>query len=240
MARRQLLRPIGDIGTGLRAERCPRVRVRRQLHRRLQRMNRIIPLLALVSYVVMLGICFGVRAVLLRRRIRTTGFRGISGRPGSRAWWAGVSFVAAIVLGLAAPTAALTGAMEAPAALDRPVVWGTGIALAVVGSVLTLAAQTGMGASWRVGVDETERTTLVTDGPFAVVRNPVFTAMTIASIGWALMVPTWVSLAAVAVLVLAVQLQVRVVEEPYLRRTHPRDYLDYERRVGRFVPGIGR
>ena len=45
---------------------------------------------------------------------------------------------------------------------------------------------------------------------------------------------------AVLLLVAAVQLQVRVVEEPYLRRVHGRVYRGYAARVGRFVPGLGR
>jgi protein-S-isoprenylcysteine O-methyltransferase Ste14 len=201
---------------------------------------KIVSLLALISYVVMLPVRFGVRAAILRARTGTTGFRGISGRPGSAAWWAGISFIAALLLGLAAPAAALTGILSPPPSLTGPGMWGTGAAIAAVGSVLVLAAQSGMGSSWRVGVDEHERTALVTDGAFALVRNPVFTAMVIAAIGWALMVPTWLSLAAVAVLVIAVQLQVRVVEEPYLHRTHPGAYPAYAQHVGRFLPGVGR
>ncbi|MCT7350596.1 methyltransferase [Streptomyces coelicoflavus] len=77
-----------------------------------------------------------------------------------------------------------------------------------------------MGASWRVGVNTDERTTLVTGGLFAHARNPVFTAMAITALGLALMVPNWVSLLALACLITAIQLQVRVVEEPYLKAMH--------------------
>jgi hypothetical protein len=79
------------------------------------------------------------------------------------------------------------------------------------------------GAVWpggRIGVDPAERTSLVTTGVFAHVRNPVFTAMVLARLGVVLMVPTWVSAAALSTLVAAVQLQVRQVEEPYLRAVH--------------------
>ncbi|MET9817324.1 MULTISPECIES: hypothetical protein [unclassified Streptomyces] len=41
-----------------------------------------------------------------------------------------------------------------------------------------------MGASWRVGVDVGERTALITGGPFAYVRNPIFTAMAVTGLGW--------------------------------------------------------
>lgn len=46
----------------------------------------------------------------------------------------------------------------------------------MVGIAATLYAQIAMGNSWRIGVDPTERTTLVTNGPFALVRNPTFAA----------------------------------------------------------------
>jgi protein-S-isoprenylcysteine O-methyltransferase Ste14 len=97
-----------------------------------------------------------------------------------------------------------------------------------------------MGASWRIGVDPAERTELVTTGVFAYVRNPIFTAMVAAQLGVALMVPTWLSVAALGALVVAVQLQVRAVEEPHLRRVHGAAYIEYASRTGRFLPGIGR
>ena len=37
-----------------------------------------------------------------------------------------------------------------------------------------------------------------------------------------------------------IQLQVREVEEPYLRRVHGHTYRDYTTRVGRFLPWLGR
>ena len=97
-----------------------------------------------------------------------------------------------------------------------------------------------MGESWRIGVDEQERTELVTSGPFAVVRNPIFAAMLPASLGLALLVPNASRSSGSAALVLALEIQVRLVEEPYLLRVHGDAYRDYAARVGRFVPGLGR
>ena len=194
-------------------------------------------LLALVLYVVALVILFGVRSWAQRRQTGSTGYRGISGRPLSAEWTGGVLFIVSIALGVAGPLLAVTGTLPTDASTGVQMV---GLVVALVGFAATLAGQIGMGASWRVGVDPTERTDLVTSGAFALVRNPVFTAMVTAQLGIALMVPTWVSALALLTLIVAVELQVRVVEEPYLRRIQGAVYEDYCARVGRFVPGIGR
>ncbi|MEU0164095.1 methyltransferase [Streptomyces iakyrus] len=85
-------------------------------------------------------------------------------------------------------------------------------------------------------MDVGERTALITGGPLAYVRNPIFTAMAVTGLGLVLMVPNILALTSL----LAVELQVRVVEEPYLRTVHGPAYLEYRARAGRFVPGIGR
>ena len=93
--------------------------------------------------------------------------------------------------------------------------------------------------SWRIGVDPAARTDLVTGGVFGAVRNPIFTAMLVATAGLVLLVPNLVSAAAFGVLVAAFEVQVRLVEEPYLRATHGRAYDAYRATVGRFLPRVG-
>jgi protein-S-isoprenylcysteine O-methyltransferase Ste14 len=192
---------------------------------------------ALILYVVALIVLFGVRSWVQRRRTGHTGFHGISGTPADAGWWGGVLFVAAIVLGLAGPLLAVTDvvAVQPPVAVQV-----VGLVMALAGFAATLAAQTGMGTSWRIGVDPGERTDLVTSGVFAHVRNPIFTAMALAQLGVVLMVPTWVSALALVALVAGVQMQVRAVEEPYLRAVHGAAYDAYAARTGRFVPGVGQ
>jgi protein-S-isoprenylcysteine O-methyltransferase Ste14 len=115
-----------------------------------------------------------------------------------------------------------------------------GIVLAVSGGTAVFLAQLGMGASWRIGVSDEERTDLVTGGWFSVVRNPIYAAMIVGWSGFALIVPTWLSFVAVAMIATGLELLVRAVEEPYLVRTHGNEYGAYAARVGRFVPGVGR
>ncbi len=201
-------------------------------------MTEVAPALALGLYLAGLVAAFGVRSWIHRRRTGSSGFRGVSGAPGSPEWWGGVLFAAALVLGAAGPVLALTDTMTAPR-LPQAFPWA-GVIVTLVGFLGVLAAQTGMGASWRVGVDATERTELVTTGAFAVVRNPIFTAMLTTLVGLTLLVPTMVSAAALLCLLVAVELQVRLVEEPYLLLTHRQAYASYAARVGRFLPGLGR
>jgi protein-S-isoprenylcysteine O-methyltransferase Ste14 len=195
---------------------------------------------ALVLYLLYGGLTFGVRTLVQLRRTGSSGFHGVGGRPGSAEWLAGIGFVIALAVGFAAPLLALLDVVEPIDALDTTPLHVVGIALTVTGIVATFVAQVAMGTSWRIGVDPGERTALVTTGPFALVRNPIFAAMLPTALGLTLMVPSPVALAGLAGLLLALELQVRAVEEPYLLHVHGDAYADYAARVGRFLPGIGR
>lgn len=194
---------------------------------------------AIVLYAVYLALAFGLRTLLQFRRTGSSGFHGLGGRPGSAEWLAGVGFAIALVLGAAAPVLALIDVVEAFDVLDARAVHLAGLALSVLGIAATLYAQIAMGTSWRIGVDHSERTELVTTGPFAIVRNPIFAAMLPTALGLTLLVPSWVAITGLVGLLVALELQVRVVEEPYLVTTHGDDYRRYAARVGRFLPGIG-
>lgn len=194
---------------------------------------------ALILFLTYMLTGFVWRTWMQWRRTGDGGFRGISGRPGSREWIAGASFVLAMITGLLGPVTALAG-MDPVRVLDHAALGVAGGVLAALGIVATLWTQSQMGESWRIGVDETERTALVTSGVFGLVRNPIFTAMSITGLGLALMTPNPVALAGLAALIVALQLQVRVVEEPYLLATHGDSFLTYTRQVGRFLPALGR
>jgi protein-S-isoprenylcysteine O-methyltransferase Ste14 len=195
---------------------------------------------ALVLYGCWFVLAFGVRIAIQIRRTGASGFNGMGGRPGSLEWIAGMLFVVALAVGVAAPIAALAGGLDPVSALDAPWLQWPGVALAAAGVVATLGAQLSMGSSWRIGVDETERTELVTAGAFELVRNPIYSAMLLTAVGLTLMVPNVLALIGLVALVAALELQVRVVEEPYLSSVHGPAYAGYRERVGRFVPGIGR
>ncbi|WP_101653628.1 methyltransferase family protein [Brevibacterium ihuae] len=195
---------------------------------------------ALALFVFFMLLAGGVRTLIQRRRTGDTGNRRTWAARGSLEWWGlAVADLGYLMVGLGAPVAALAG-MPPPASVGHPVARGLGAVLAIVGILSTFGAQMTLGASWRIGIDQTERTALVTTGPFRLVRNPVFTAAFSAFLGLTLMVPNLLAIVGLAVILIGIEIQVRLIEEPYLRGIHGDSYSDYASRVGRFLPGIGR
>jgi protein-S-isoprenylcysteine O-methyltransferase Ste14 len=195
--------------------------------------------LALVLIAAWLLLVAGLRALIQIRRTGDASAPRFRDRPGSPQWWArllsGVGFACAV----AAPLAELAG-LGPITVLDRTPVRAAGVVLVVLGIAATLAAQLAMGASWRPDVDPDTRTALVTTGPFRLVRNPIFTATATTAAGLALIVPNPLAAAMLVAFVAALEIQVRLVEEPYLHRVHGTDYAQYAARTGRFLPWIGR
>ena len=188
------------------------------------------------------AVLFGVRSWRHRRVTGRSGYVGFTRGRSRAARMAGGCFAAAVTIGLASPILARAGVLPSlirPGGRAERAATIGGLVFTAIGFWAAVRSQEAMGRSWRIGVDENEQTDLVTDGVFAVVRNPIFTAMVAAQAGTALMAPTWLSASGVALLVAAVQLQVREVEEPYLRRVHGPGYAEYAARTGRFLPGLG-
>ncbi|HZA58014.1 MAG TPA: methyltransferase [Solirubrobacterales bacterium] len=149
---------------------------------------------ALGLLIAYLALAFGVRVGVA---LRTTGATGIASPLAAPPMEAlgGALFIAALLLGSLTPPLVLAGALEAIDPLDRRGVHAVGFMFAGTGIAGTFAAQMAMGSSWRIGVDQSERTDLVTGGVFSLCRNPIYSFMVIAWIGLALLVPTWLSIA---------------------------------------------
>ncbi len=103
-----------------------------------------------------------------------------------------------------------------------------------VGACVAILSQRHMGASWRIGAAEGETGPIVDDGPFALSRNPVFVGQALLFVGLFLVFPGVVSLTLTAALMIAIHLQV-TIEERVLAATLGEPYLDYMRRVRRWV-----
>jgi protein-S-isoprenylcysteine O-methyltransferase Ste14 len=195
--------------------------------------------LALLAFYGLLA--FGLRMAVALRRTGSTGFKGLRGASGSVERICELLLAMAIMLCLVGgPALQLAGVLDSVGVLDGEGANILGIVLASLGIVLTVFAQFAMGDAWRIGVDPSEQTELVTHGPFSVVRNPIYTAMIPAFTGIALLAPNVVTIAGAILLMVALELQTRIIEEPYLLAVHGEEYAAYGTQVGRFLPRIGR
>ena len=195
--------------------------------------------IALAIYIAFGALALGGRLWMQWKRTGSTGYRGVSRSLGMVGLAGGISFIVAMVGGLVAPLLQLLRVVAPLRILNHGWVNCAGIALAACGLGATIYAQLDMGESWRVGIDTKEKTTLVRTGTFSVVRNPIFAAMIVFTLGQTLLAPNPVAIAVFVIFVAAVEVSVRSAEEPYLLRVHGDDYRDYMAEVGRFAPGIG-
>jgi protein-S-isoprenylcysteine O-methyltransferase Ste14 len=198
------------------------------------------PALGLALFALDGLLAFGLRMAVQLRRTGSTGFKGMSRDARAAERLGGLLFVLAVALCLAGPALQLAGVLHTVEPLAGATADVLGVVLASAGIAMTLLAQFAMGEDWRIGVDPGERTELVTHGPFALVRNPIYAAMIPSFIGVALLAANVVTLVGALVLIAALELQTRLVEEPYLAAVHGERYAAYAARVGRFVPAIGR
>jgi protein-S-isoprenylcysteine O-methyltransferase Ste14 len=190
--------------------------------------------------VVFLVLTFFVRVAIQLRRTGTTGLIGLRKGAGPLELLSGLLFIGGMAVAIVSLQLVLQDDLDPIDALDIDALHVPGILLAALGGLSVFGAQLGMGASWRIGVSEDQGTDLVTGGWFTVCRNPIYAAMIVGWTGFALMVPTWLAFGAVVLIAVALELQVRISEEPYLIRTHGDEYRRYASRVGRFLPGVGR
>ena len=197
-------------------------------------------LAALLLYTAFFLSAFILRPILLKAATGTAGFRSGGNEAGLFGRLSGVLFVLAALIGFLAPVLAMAGTVEPIGAIDPGWLNWLGLVVAVVGSMLALLAQGGLGTEWRVGVDPEESTELVTSGLFRYSRNPFFSGVLVLALGMAMVVPSPLALAGLACFILGIELQVRVVEEPHLASLHGESYREYAATVGRFIPGIGR
>ena len=109
-----------------------------------------------------------------------------------------------------------------------------GVAFLILSLLWTVLAQAQMGESWRIGIDQEHRTSLVRRGVFGLSRNPIFLGMMLTLLGFFLVVPNALTLLSFVLGVVLIQIQVRL-EEEFLARTHGEEYEQYRRQVRRWI-----
>ena len=118
--------------------------------------------------------------------------------------------------------------------LDNQMVQTTGLILIHLSLIWLMIAQYQMHQSWRIGIDEENRTELVTRGLFPRSRNPIFVGMIGSVIGLFLILPNALLFAVVVTTYIVIQIQIRL-EEQFLTNTHGDVYKQYRSKVRRMI-----
>ncbi|MBL4712056.1 MAG: isoprenylcysteine carboxylmethyltransferase family protein [Gammaproteobacteria bacterium] len=113
-----------------------------------------------------------------------------------------------------------------------------GIVISLTGITLTVTSQYQMGKAWRIGVDESEKTELVTNGIYSLIRNPIYSGVFIFGFGLLVLFPNPYMLISLAIAYFSIEIHVRYVEEPYLLRLHGEAFKEYVNKSGRYLPNF--
>jgi protein-S-isoprenylcysteine O-methyltransferase Ste14 len=112
----------------------------------------------------------------------------------------------------------------------------TGAILLSLGAAVVLAGAVGLGRNLTPFPKPSERARLVQHGIFSLIRHPLYTGVMLVSLGWAQVWQSWPALLMALGLLPFFDAKARR-EEHWLRKRFA-EYLDYERRVKRFIPWI--
>ena len=111
----------------------------------------------------------------------------------------------------------------------------TGVIVESFGVVVFVISVTEMKDNWRAGVQREDKTNLVTSGIYSISRNPAFLGFDLMYIGILLTFFNWFLCFATAFAVCLFHLQIVNVEEDFLLETFGQEYLEYKRKVCRYL-----
>jgi protein-S-isoprenylcysteine O-methyltransferase Ste14 len=116
-------------------------------------------------------------------------------------------------------------------------VFWTGAAITVAGLLFCVAARRHLGANWSQAVTVKKDHELITSGPYALVRHPIYTGLLLALAGSAIALAEWRGLVAVLLFFIAFWNKLRL-EEKWMREHFGSSYEEYSRRVAALIPHI--
>ncbi len=118
--------------------------------------------------------------------------------------------------------------------LTHPILVNIGWGLLILSLIFVWISQSQMANSWRIGIDEKNKTKLVKTGMFAISRNPIFLGIMIANVGLFLVIPNAFTLLIVSLSTISINTQIRL-EEEFLKREFGPEYEDYLKKVRRWI-----
>ncbi len=113
----------------------------------------------------------------------------------------------------------------------------TGAAVTAAGLLFSVWARRHLGSNWSQAVTLKEGHELITSGPYALVRHPIYTGLLLGLLGCAVALGEWRGLLAVAIVFAVLWHKLRL-EERWMRAHFGEPYEAYSRHVAALVPHI--
>ncbi len=118
--------------------------------------------------------------------------------------------------------------------LDSPWVSTIGIMLTITGLFIFILAMVSMRTSWRVGIDPSTKTKLVTYGIYQYSRNPAFVGFDFMFLGLFATYPSLLTLVILILNLLSIHLLI-LQEEKHLMSMFGDEYMQYSKKTPRYV-----
>jgi protein-S-isoprenylcysteine O-methyltransferase Ste14 len=112
-----------------------------------------------------------------------------------------------------------------------------GLTLEMAGAVFAVWARLALGGNWSGRPSLMAGHELITSGPYAVARHPIYTGLILAVAGTALAIGEWRCLLSVFVIFLAFLMKIDE-EERLMMQAFPETYPGYRQRVKALIPGV--
>ena len=152
----------------------------------------------------------------------------------SRLMHLGPMFLAAAILWASRLGVPLLDARWLP---RTPWAFWIGAAVTVGGLAFSIWARRHLGRNWSAVVTLKQGHELVTSGPYALVRHPIYTGLLLTFLGSAIARGRWSGLLATALFFLAALRKYRL-EERWMREQFGAEYVTYQARVKAIVPWV--
>ncbi len=190
-----------------------------------------------IYFIIYFFFVFIIRSFLLWKRTgvnpltfnKTDDAHGFNGKV-----FTAISFLELIVVGIYAFKNDLYDYLLPFWYLENPILLKIGWGLLILSLILVWIAQSQMANSWRIGIDEKNKTRLITSGLFSISRNPIFLGIMIANIGLFLVIPNAFTLLIISLSTISINTQIRL-EEEFLKCEFETEYQKYITKVRRWI-----
>ncbi len=120
---------------------------------------------------------------------------------------------------------------------QMPGIWDAGVALVAIGLGFAAWARVYLGSNWSAAVSVKRDHELVTRGPYAIVRHPIYAGILFAVVGTGLVVGEWRAVIALALALIAFIHKARI-EEQWMAETFGPAYAEYRSKVAGLIPFV--